>query len=150
MEPSELATVILVATAVILASATAYWLGGMATSLQKFEKIEINAINCYLQDGENGDYWVISVSLKNSGPKPATLTSVYLNQVEMVERASPPSNKSISSDLPLKGYSLSSGESVSLALYVDCNYENLSSGTSVEIRFHSAAGIDYIKLVSLV
>jgi hypothetical protein len=150
MEPSELATVILVATAVILASSFAFWSGGLVTSFQKFEKIEINAISCYLQDGENGAYWVISVSLKNSGPKPATLTSVYLNQVEMVEKASPPSDKGISSDLPLKGYCLNSGESVSFALYVDCDYEQLSSGTSVQVRFHSAAGMDYIKLVILV
>jgi len=149
VEPSETATVILVATAVILASATAYWSGGLATSLQKFEKIEINAISCFLQDGENGAYWVISVNLKNSGPKPATITNLYLNKIEVVDRASPPHEGSISSDLPSNGYALNSGEGVSLALYIDCNYKQLSSGTSVEIYFHTAAGMDYFKLVIL-
>lgn len=149
MEPSETATVILVAIAVVLATATAYWSGGLVTSMQKFEKIEINAVTCYLEDGDNGLYWVISVSLKNSGPKPATITRLYLNKIEISELASPPHDGSISSDLPSNGYALNSGESVSLALYIDCNYQQLSSGTSVEIRFHTAAGMDYFKLVTL-
>ncbi len=47
-------------------------------------------------------------------------------------------------------WKLDSGEADTVVLWVGLNYLTLSSGTTIDIKLHSAGGMDYIKLVQLI
>jgi hypothetical protein len=47
-------------------------------------------------------------------------------------------------------YSLESGETGAVIVWVGDTYATLSSGTTVNVKIHSAGGMDYIKLIELV
>jgi hypothetical protein len=44
---------------------------------------------------------------------------------------------------------LTAGQSGPISIYVSSAYGNLSPGTTVNIKLHSAGGMDYIKLIRL-
>jgi len=46
-------------------------------------------------------------------------------------------------------FSLQSGETDTISVWVGSTYATLSSGTTVNIKIHSAGGMDYIKLIEL-
>jgi hypothetical protein len=47
-------------------------------------------------------------------------------------------------------YQLKSGEEQLFNVWIGANYEELSPGTTVNIKIHSAGGMEYPKLVELV
>ncbi len=148
-----IATVILVAIAITIAVAVAYWMGGIAGSFTKFEQVEIQTGVCTI-DGDGN--WEIGISLKNTGTAAATLTNVFVNDIEVssyLASAAPltpfdtiTSNLNVASD----PFSLASGETGAIIVWVGADYAMLSSGTTVNIKIHSAGGMDYIKLMELV
>jgi flagellin-like protein len=139
-----IATVILVAVAITIAVAVSYWMGGITSQYTKFEKVEITSAQCVRV---NATAWTISLDLKNSGTATATLISAYVN-----ENKAPTTNTNI----PAVGTSLSSGQTTGatpVTITISSSYPSgntLSSGTTVNIKIHSAGGMDYIKLVELV
>ncbi len=156
-----IATVILVAIAITIAVAVAYWMGGIAGSFTQFEQVEIQTGVCTLDIYGN---WVIVISLKNTGTEAATLTNVFVNNVEVSipQPPNPPLSgygqdaplaavTTITTDLTiLTSYSLQSGQTGSITVWVGLNYAMLSSGTTVNVKIHSAGGMDYIKLIQLI
>ena len=89
-----IATVILVATAITIAVAVAYWMGGITSQYTRFEKVEIISVYCesdtraYWGDAdENGEEdgddavscWVITLNLRNTGTTEATLIGAFIN-----------------------------------------------------------------------
>ncbi|OGD56535.1 hypothetical protein A3K78_01705, partial [Candidatus Bathyarchaeota archaeon RBG_13_52_12] len=75
-----IATVILVAVAITLAVATAYWLQGIVSSNQNAELVEILSKNCSYDD----DTWIIGLKVKNAGPTYVTISNVYINDAEVM------------------------------------------------------------------
>lgn len=75
-----ISTVILVAVAITVAVAVAYWMGGIAGQYTKFEKVEIQSGVCVK---ETGDYWNVTLKMKNTGTADATLIGVFINEKEV-------------------------------------------------------------------
>ncbi len=150
-----IATVILVAVAITVAVGVSYWMGGISAQYTQFEKIEIQT--GYSQFGVDGGAinsgWNISLSLKNSGSAASTITHVFLND-KPIDLLAVPLNiftvGGLETSISDIGLILEAGQSKEMYLLVDDEYENLSAGTTVNIKLHSAGGMDYIKLIRLV
>jgi flagellin-like protein len=144
-----IATVILVAVAITVAVAVAYWMGGISGQYTKFEKVEVKSAVC-TQDSYGN--WVVAVTLKNSGTATSTLETVYVNNAVCSNGTTPGSAlDTLTTDLSYSdAYQLTSGEEQSFNVWVGATYGTLSSGTTVNVKIHSAGGMDYPKLVELV
>lgn len=141
-----IATVILVAVAITVSVAVAYWMGGIAGQYTKFEKVEIQSA---IVNKTATNVWEIELKVKNTGTATATMISAFVNNVEVneygVDVAAPTeiaTNQTESTSIP-------SGGSMIINIYID-TYGFLSSGTTVNVKLHSAGGMDYIKLVELI
>ena len=152
-----IATVILVAVAITVAVAVSYWMSGIAGQYTSFEKVEIQTAICTYQSGGAVDYWQIVITMKNSGTKAASLTNVFVNDVQTnYTLVAPVADTGISAELDLTGLAgeplhVESGVSVIVTVYiVDGATVTLTAGTTTNIKIHSAGGMDYIKLVQLV
>ena len=143
-----IATVILVAVAITVAVAVAYWMGGIAGQYTKFEKIEVQSGYCTWNSTDT--YWKIEMKLKNTGTAAATLTSAFINDVEIVTYNQDSVSANSTSTNMTTTTSITSGDEITFNVYIDQGYATLSAGTTVNIKIHSAGGMDYIKLVELV
>ncbi len=146
-----IATVILVAVAITVAVAVAYWMGGIAGQYTQFERCEVQTAIVTLDSYGN---WVVSVKLKNSGSKAATLSNLFINDAEVSAYGAGAPSAAVdtitTAMTTATAYSIGSGEAKSFTVWIGANFGTLSSGTTVNIKIHSAGGMDYIKLVQLV
>jgi len=152
-----IATVILVAVAITISIGVSYWMSSIAGQYTSFEKVEIQTAACSITSG----YWEITVNLKNSGTQAATITDVFVNDVkaELSSDDTTPSGTVITAYLdddedpttPLPcALLLDTGASGVVTAWIPNPYGTLSPGTTVNIKIHSAAGMDYIRLVKLI
>ena len=144
-----IATVILVAVAITVAVGVSYWMGGISSQYTQFENIEIRS--CESTTDAFGN-WQVVLTLKNSGTATATITGVYVNEAEATPDSVAPvaAVDTITTDLTtVTAWSLTPGDNGDITVWVGLNYGTLSSGTTVNLRAHSAGGMDYIKLVKL-
>ena len=144
-----IATVILVAVTITVAVAVSYWMGGIASQYTAFEKVEIQtAYSISITGG-----WRIDLTLKNSGSTTATITHVFLNEKPCDNygaSAVSPTAGETSTDLVLAdGVVLAAGVTKTIKVWI-ASGGTLSAGTTINLKLHSAGGMDYIKLVSLV
>jgi len=146
-----ISTVILVAVAITVAVAVAYWMGGIAGQYTKFEKVEIKSAVCSYDAYQN---WVITITLKNTGTATSTLNSLYVNDIGATTDSSAPGSAvaTITTDLNVTSTStkIESGVEDVITVWVGASHATLSSGTTVNVKIHSAGGMDYIKLIELV
>jgi archaeal type IV pilus assembly protein PilA len=149
-----IATVILVAVAITIAVAVSYWMSGISSQYTKFEKVEIQSAQCI----KTTDYWTITLSLKNSGSATATLNGVYVNDQVATYRAAatvpvtPFTNLYADVD-STNQKTINSGQPGTVTIYLGSGWPTgaaLTSGTTIDIKLHSAGGMDYIKLIGLV
>jgi len=143
-----IATVILVAVAITVAVAVAYWMGGIAGQYTKFEKVEIQSGVCTF-DQTNGN-WTITMKMKNTGTAAATLISCFINNVEVNYYDVTSTADTEAATNMTTTSSITSGDSLMIKIYIGKDYGTLSSGTAVNIKIHSAGGMDYITLVELI
>ena len=145
-----IATVILVAVAITVSVAVAYWMGGIAGGYTKFEKIGIQTGYAVKEAGSG---WKIILELKNTGSAASTLSRVFVNEVPLEEanynKADYVAGK-VSTSLLYAGTTITSGNTTTVYIRISDTYSTLSSGTTVNVKIHSAGGMDYIKLVELV
>jgi len=153
-----IATVILVAVAITVSVGVSYWMGGISSQYTQFEKVEIQTAYSAKTDGSG---WLVTMNLKNSGTSSASLTDIFINDIPLNSTAYGASafpdgtgDQAVTS-LTSGGQVIGSGESVVVYVWIwradaDNGYSTLSSGTTVNIKIHSAGGMDYIKLVELV
>jgi flagellin-like protein len=143
-----IATVILVAVAITVAVGVSYWMSGISSQYTQFEKVEIQT--GYATTVTGG--WNITMSIKNSGSGAATITHVFVNDVPVGTYASKalPAAGTTTTDLPAAGLTLEAGEAGTVYVVIASGgTSTLSSGTTVNIKLHSAGGMDYIKLIRL-
>ncbi|RLD93166.1 MAG: hypothetical protein DRI93_05640 [Aquificota bacterium] len=149
-----IATVILVAVAISVAVGVSYWMGGISSQYTQFEKVEIQT--GYATYDSSLAQWNITLVIKNSGSADATINMVFLNDIpcENYDASDAPAG-SWGTDIPATGVTLQAGESATQHVYIanPCGavseLANLSAGTTVNIKLHSASGMDYIKLIKL-
>ena len=145
-----IATVILVAVAITVSVGVSYWMGGISSQYTQFEKVEIQTAICTLDASSN---WIVTIDLKNTGSAPATITHLFVNNIVATADSVAPvaAVATITTDLTTATpWKLDSGEPGTVTLWVGLNYLTLSSGTTIDIKLHSAGGMDYIKLVQLI
>ena len=165
-----IATVILVAVAITVAVAVSYWMGSLAGQYTSFEKVEIQSGYATITSGKG---WTIHLTLKNTGSATATLIGVFVNDVPVtgvpvgdVTKTTEPHEMDVIDDcLTITTYEatgtnlleidnlkdvIESGSSSTLEVYIGKDYGTLTPGTTVNIKLHSAGGMDYIKLIKLV
>ena len=145
-----IATVILVAVAITVSVAVAYWMGGIAGQYTKFEKVEIQSAVCTTANGN----WTITMKLKNTGTATTTLLSAFINDVEVdnYDQTGVVMGAWATSINVTTASTLTSGETKVVLFWLDSGKSGstLSSGTTINVKIHSAGGMDYIKLVELV
>ena len=161
-----IATVILVAVAITVAVGVSYWMSGIAGQYTSFEKVEIQSGYATIIPTEavpltNEGSWIIHLELKNTGSATSTLIRVFVNDVPI-----DPANYewdvtttdlagSIATNMPKDDPTtptggtlpIESGQPAKVEVYIDKLL--FSSGTTLNIKIHSAGGMDYIKLVKL-
>ena len=143
-----IATVILVAVAITVSVAVSYWMGGISSQYTKFEKVEIQSATCTLDSPGN---WTVTIKMKNTGTATSTLIGIFLNELEIDNYETvwvdAQWNSNMNATQPI-----TSGDTKTIQVYIDADRPlcTLSSGTTVNIKVHSAGGMDYIKLIELV
>ena len=152
-----IATVIIVAVTITVAVAVSYWISGISSQYTQFEKVEIQS--ALFTPGTlvaTPPHWEITITLKNSGTKTATITNVFVNNVIAPKGAKPigadGQDPGLYSDVdPDFPESMESGATGEVIVWIEAGdpYCLLSSGTTVNIKLHSAGGMDYIRLVQL-
>ncbi len=143
-----IATVILVEVAITVAVAVAYWMGGIAGQYTKFEKVEIQSAVCTWNSTDT--HWKVEMKIKNTGTAASTLISAFINEVEVENYGTDNVMTDATSANMTATTSIESGDNIIINFYIDLGYATLSSGTTVNIKIHSAGGMDYIKLVELI
>jgi len=162
-----IATVILVAVTITVAVAVSYWMSGIASQYTAFEKVEIQTAICSWKEDTTAPpawgYWEIEIKLKNSGTATATLTNLFINDIEVDSytadsTATPPriTDTGIATTDMTETKTIESGDTVTVYVYIDgshvkdnIQWQKVSSGTTINIKIHSAGGLDYIRLVRL-
>jgi flagellin-like protein len=146
-----IATVILVAIAITIAIAVAYWMGGIAGQYTRFEQIEIQSA-VVQSDGGSPPQWNVTLSLKNTGTRDTTLISVFINEMEIdAYGAAGPVTGQWTTNMTNTEV-ITSGNDIVIVVWL-ANPKpgsTVSSGTTVNIKIHSAGGMDFPKLVELI
>jgi len=152
-----IATVILVAVAITVSVAVSYWMSGISAQYTQFEKVEIQT--GYSQKDPTGLGWIITLDLKNSGSAAATISTIFINESPLDLSAyaclslADANNtlELLATGMVAIGETLESGQTGTILVYVPVSAPGyLSSGTTLDLKLHSANGNDYIKLVKLV
>ena len=158
-----IATVILVAVAITVAVAVSYWMSGISSQYTSFEKVEIQSGICTWNIVTFD--WDVTLKLKNSGTATATLIGVFINEVEVDSYLlAVPGDGQATTDMGIS-VTIASGATTSIGIHIDGigdalegdpvvpgtdYWQSASPGTTINIKVHSAGGMDYIKLVQLV
>ena len=115
-------------------------LDGLAGEYTKFEKVDILSAYAPL----TATCWNMTLVLKNTGWAEATLINAYINNKPIGEYTPTINCPQITTG---GGLTISSGEQVTL--YIEVPLSLFTSGTTLNVKLHSAGGMDYIKLVEL-
>lgn len=146
-----IATVILVAVAITVAVGVSYWMGGISSQYTQFEKVEIQSAVCVKSnDAGTGDYWNITMKMKNSGTADATLIGVFLNDAEVDSYNATAAVDADAVTTMTDSQTVTTGSTIHIMVLIDTNFGTLTSGTTVNVKVHSAGGMDYIKLIELI
>jgi flagellin-like protein len=155
-----IATVILVAVAITIAVAVSYWMSGISSQYTKFEKVEIQS--AYAVKVAAG--WNVTLQVKNTGSAVSTLSSVFINDRPLNSTGykttvlpTIAAGIRVITSVPTTGLVIAQGESKTVTILISdvttptyTKYSTFTSGTTVNIKLHSAGGMDYIKLIELV
>jgi hypothetical protein len=146
-------TTILVAVAITLSIGASYWLMGVSTQGTRFETIEITTAYNRLETNVTNAHWKIVLGVKNTGSEASTISEVSVNGVPVnvygvSNGGSLPDAFCTGTSISSSGLTLMSGEGTTV--YVWIGGDLISSGTSCEVKLHSEAGMDYMRLVKLV
>jgi len=162
-----IATVILVAVAITVAVAVSYWMSSIAGQYTSFEKVEIQSAYANIEPGGG---WTITLVLKNSGSATANLITAFVNDepVDTYETNFADNELAVAAagdvpaigkgtrtgtNIPEDGLAVESGEIAvtgdgdDVEVYIGSDL--FSSGTTINIKIHSAGGMDYIRLIKL-
>ena len=138
-----IATVILVAVAITVAVSVAFWMGGITGQYTRFEKLQV--LDPVIDKG-TGE-WNLTFTIKNTGASDATINDVLINGVSYssfsgIDVTDP-------TGFSTNGLPITSGSTDTLTLNINASSSGLSAGTTIEVKFRSASGSEYPKMVTL-
>ena len=129
-----IATVILLAVTIIVSVSVSFWMSGIAGTYMKNEKLEIHS-----QVISDPTGWILTFSLRNTGPSTITFEEALVNGVPISD---------CSSVITSSGFgTLVSGQTGSGTVTIPIAYS--SPGTTVEVTIRTNSGQDYPGLVML-
>jgi len=161
-----IATVILIAVAVALGIAVAFWASGLTSSFSKYEKLGVStqyatvttSSNCPNLPTTGGVCWQINLGGQNTGSSDATITQIQVNGVPYgpstsykVSYSTPTTSSGSISSSPIS-IPVSSGQTFSISFYLP---NSVSSGTApvsgktfadgqtIQVTLITAAGNNY-------
>jgi flagellin-like protein len=140
-----IATIILVAVAIVMAIAVAYWALGLGGTFTRYEKIEIMSMYATKDDGK----WTITARLRNTGGAAATINMVLINGRPYSDYRDVTVKADDSQFDGSTGVPLNPGDSKTFTIEIPTSEGSFVPGMSVEVTFHTAAGSDYPKVVVL-
>lgn len=143
-----IATVIIVSVTIVLAFVAAFWISGITEQNMKFRNVGVVSAVCTWEP--NDTYWKITMKLKNAGTATATLTSGFINDVEIENYTMDSVAAGSTSTNMTTSTSLGSGASVTINIYIDQGYASLSPLTTVNIKIHCTGGMEIIKPIELI
>jgi len=161
-----IATVILIAVAVALGIAVAFWASGLTSSFSKYEKLGVStqyAVSTTCPSGlsTNDICWRINLGGQNTGSSDATITQIQINGVPYT--ASNPSSSGANLSVVANGIaiptsgspstntfgiSVKSGAAFTISFYLDSAGtpvpgKTFASGQTIQVTIITAAGNNY-------
>jgi len=149
-----IATVILIAVAVALGIAVAFWASGLTSSFSKYEKLGVNTQYATLDStcpstpsGMVSPCWTVTLGGKNTGSSDATITQIQINGVPVQSAyvtVTTPSGGSLAN-----GISVPSGQSFQLSIALDSSglavskAHTFTDGQTIQVTIITAAGNNY-------
>jgi len=138
-----IATVIIVAVAIVMSIAVAYWVLGLTGTFTRYEKLEIVAM--YATSTTNR--WDVTAKVRNTGSATATINMILINgrPIDAFQQGA----VNVDQNLPI---TLNPGDEKEFVISITKDSPGdikFVPGMSVEITFHTAAGSDYPKVVVL-
>ena len=139
-----IATIIIVAIAITMSIAVAYWLLGLGGSFTKFEKVEFNT--AYAEADANGNFNV-TMNLKNTGSATATILPdqiLYNGKPATAYTTFAPVCNFTSTNIVMEP-----GQTACVTIDFDGSTAdtNWVSGMTVEVTLHTTGGKDYPKAI---
>ncbi len=131
-----------------MAFVAAFWISGLTEQNMKFQKVGVVSAVCTWEPTDT--YWKITLRLKNAGTATATMTSGFINDVEIENYTMDSVAAGSTSTNMTTSTSLGSGASVTINIYIDQGYASLSTLTTVNIKIHCAGGMEIIKPIELI
>jgi archaeal type IV pilus assembly protein PilA len=142
-----IATIIIVAIAITMSIAVAYWVLGLGSSFTKYEKVEFTS--AYADYDAGASRFTITMVLKNTGSAAATVdfSTVFFN-------GKPASAPAFTGGVPTASFTsftmipgnVTSGLSITLPSGAVSPWQ---SGMTVEVMIQTAAGKEYPKVITL-
>ncbi|MEM3638363.1 MAG: archaellin/type IV pilin N-terminal domain-containing protein [Conexivisphaerales archaeon] len=156
-----IATVILIAVAVALGIAVAFWASGLTSSFSKYEKL---GVNTQYATGSSSTGWRVYLGGQNTGSSDATITQIQVNGVPVTNSSltTPPGSYAIlvnsssgvsSSSSSTLSISVRSGATFSLTLTIPSSCvagtcspipgKTFNDGQTIQVTIITAAGNNY-------
>jgi hypothetical protein len=169
---STVTAVLLLSVTIVVVVSAAYWMGTIASSYTAFEQIELpTSYTEFVSDLFNPDSgiyvdgWKVHIELKNTGSADSAINNIFLNAKPLKDYKKLETGvdkdtiKVFTTDgypltqVPLDAISVSvqRGGTIRLIIWImgQGNVPGCSSGTRIDLKFHSAAGMDYPVQVKL-
>lgn len=154
-----IATVILVAVTIVVAVAVAYWMGSIAGLYTRSENLEIqssymtkktlnSSTDSVPSNFDNKTGWEITLIVKNSGSRDATVTEVFIND-QPISTTTKAASANVTNGQPVR-IPVQTGKTVAVILYVlEDEAAGFTAGTRIEVKLHTAANMDYPRMMPL-
>jgi flagellin-like protein len=136
-----IATIIIVAIAIVMALAVAYWMLGLGGAFTRFEKLEF--VSAYAEKTENDTKFNITVKIKNSGSADATIDLWFFNGKPQTAYSD-----NVTIDDSIKNVTLKPGEAKEGVIQLTIG-DTWKSGMTVEVMIQTVSGRQYPKSVIL-
>jgi flagellin-like protein len=151
-----IATVILIAVAVALGIAVAFWASGLTSSFSKYEKLGVNTQYAVI----SGSDWNVTLGGQNTGSSDATITQIQMNGVPIntanvhwgtsnagancITSGTTSSNQKVGTGL---GISVPSGSSFCITFLAQqsagSSTQTFNHGQTIQVTIITAAGNNY-------
>jgi flagellin-like protein len=143
-----IATVILIAVAVALGIAVAFWASGLTSSFSKYEKL---GVNTQYATGTSSTGWNITLGGQNTGSSDATITQIQVNGVPLTGCGSGNFASKVNgqSSGSLTSVSVPSGQTFSISFILggssSCSVsgKTFNDGQTIQVTLITAAGNNY-------
>ena len=141
-----IATVILVAVAITVAVSVAFWMGGISGQYTRFEKLQV-------QDPvitTKNNCWNLTFPIKNTGTTDATIDNVFINGISILNAGNKWRAGYNETSTSNTSVFIVSGNTTYISVYIPKDdQQQLTSGTTIEVKFRTASGYEYPKMVTL-